>query len=257
LGEDAETLQKSMKALRSAEAPANKRKVDAETKWNRNKKKKEAKTNQCHVCNKLLTTRQKLRCHIEAVHEKIKRFACDKCPKKFYYKQEVLIHLKSHQRKYRVDGTSISKTTQCHVCNKLFATRQVLRCHIEAVHEKIKRFACDKCPKKFYQKGGVLEHLKSHPVNYRIVRTDDASRPFKCNFENCGKYFMLNSHLVQHYRSAHSGKIFALHKLTDLKKINFRCSSLHLQVRKVIQNEAPPHGTSTAISTLSSWSLRY
>lgn len=52
---------------------------------------------QCPVCELKLATRFSLANHNNSVHLKITRFNCSMCPKKFYYKNHLIMHLNKHQ----------------------------------------------------------------------------------------------------------------------------------------------------------------
>lgn len=51
------------------------------------------------------------------------------------------------------------KPFKCHVCEKIFSLKQHLLMHIESIHEKIRRFACDFCPTKCYLKSNLCVHI--------------------------------------------------------------------------------------------------
>ncbi len=44
--------------------------------------------------------------------------------------------------------------------------------HVRAVHEKLRPFACDRCPRKFSARGALKKH---------ISEVHDQIKPFKCH----------------------------------------------------------------------------
>lgn len=60
-------------------------------------KKSNSATHQCKMCQKVLTTQRRLELHIDIVHSKIKRFACEKCEQSFYHRQRLAAHVKTHE----------------------------------------------------------------------------------------------------------------------------------------------------------------
>lgn len=101
---------------------------------------------------------------------------------------------------------------ECSNCNKIFGTMYQLKRHILRVHEKLKRFACDKCPIKFYDKYSLkvhhVRHIKNLSNKLKLCNNSDSNRRFKCNHINCGKFYLRKCDLKVH-QGVHSGKIFA------------------------------------------------
>jgi hypothetical protein len=97
------------------------------------------------------------------------------------------------------------KKKQCPICDKVFTTATKCKYHIEAVHQKIKRFSCEHCEMKFYH----IKQLRNHIINRHTFINDDTSnsnRPFKCEFAGCGKYYKTAEHLKKHQKFVHSGE---------------------------------------------------
>lgn len=102
-----------------------------------------------------------------------------------------------------------SKSFECLICHKNLSTQQTLRNHLETVHLKIRKFSCDHCPAQFHQKTDLLTHVHRHlknPQKLRFHNTSNILRPFKCEVENCGKYFTTKGNLKIH-QTNHSGKL--------------------------------------------------
>jgi GAGA factor/Zinc finger, C2H2 type len=91
---------------------------------------------------------------------------------------------------------------KCQICNKVLSNKYLLKRHIEAVHEKKMEFTCAECPKTFHRKHQLDSHITyCHTFNYN---TENSNRPFKCDFEGCGKFFKTKKDVKVH-RSTHSG----------------------------------------------------
>jgi Zinc finger, C2H2 type len=100
------------------------------------------------------------------------------------------------------------KSFDCSICPKKFSTRLKLCHHFEKVHLKIKKISCDVCEAKFFQKIDIKNHLQRHLNNPNLKphNTSNNQRPFKCDFENCRKYFTSKWNLEIHQKTVHSGK---------------------------------------------------
>jgi uncharacterized Zn-finger protein len=99
---------------------------------------------------------------------------------------------------------------ECTICHKVISKNSMTK-HVRAIHEKMKRFTCDLCLKSFYGKYNLKEHLNCHINNPKFKRkpsidTSNSSRPFKCDFGGCNKYFKTNSALRKHHESHSSEK---------------------------------------------------
>lgn len=74
-------------------------------------------TNQCPLCDKVMTSQQKLSVHMEARHV-LKIFTCDDCGKSFRSKDNLRLHMSHHRRYFMV---------QCRACKKTYKSVQSLR----------------------------------------------------------------------------------------------------------------------------------
>ena len=136
---------------------------------------------------------------------KIKKgnFDCDLCAKVFLSKNGLKLHLqKFHIRKE-------ARKFKCEKCCFTTNYRGALKTHIEGIHEKIIRFECHYCEKKFYLKHQIQLHLTS--THIKPKQFFDETRPYQCTFANCAKFFPLKIELQRHFK-AHSGKLFIFNK---------------------------------------------
>jgi Zinc finger, C2H2 type/C2H2-type zinc finger len=91
---------------------------------------------QCPICSKALSTSLKLLQHVESVHEKKTRFTCTHCPKKFYHKSSLEIHVAHSHTFTNDDTTNSNRPFECDIdnCGKFFKTGRDLRAHQRTVH---------------------------------------------------------------------------------------------------------------------------
>ena len=91
------------------------------------------------------------------------------------------------------------KKFECENCGKRFAQNSLLRKHISAVHEQtndkvggIRKFQCPYCPSQFKRK----DHVDRHITHLHSIVPD--AKLFECVHPNCGKRFQSAGRLQQH-----------------------------------------------------------
>ncbi|KAH0548426.1 zinc finger protein 26-like isoform X2 [Cotesia glomerata] len=143
---------------------------------------------ECTECNKQYTSRKGLLRHIQ-VHEG-KKYLCDICPKKFYRREHLKIHVAKH---------NMIKPHKCTRCSKRFMKEEQLNAHLTK-HERTfkknkepdstsKRFLCEICSKSFTQSTTLVAHLRAH----------NGIKPYVC--EVCARPFTTNAYLKMHMRT--------------------------------------------------------
>ncbi|XP_008556329.1 zinc finger protein 160 isoform X1 [Microplitis demolitor] len=143
---------------------------------------------ECTECNKQYTSRKGLLRHIQ-VHEG-KKYLCDICPKKFYRREHLKIHVAKH---------NMIKPHKCPRCSKRFMKEEQLSAHLTK-HERTfkknkepdstsKRFLCEICSKSFTQSTTLVAHLRAH----------NGIKPYVC--EVCARPFTTNAYLKMHMRT--------------------------------------------------------
>ncbi|XP_034947213.1 zinc finger protein 62 homolog [Chelonus insularis] len=143
---------------------------------------------ECTECNKQYTSRKGLLRHIQ-VHEG-KKYLCDICPKKFYRREHLKIHVAKH---------NMVKPYKCSRCSKRFIKEEQLAAHVTK-HERnfkknkdsdstAKRFLCEICSKSFTQSTTLVAHLRAH----------NGIKPYVC--EVCARPFTTNAYLKMHMRT--------------------------------------------------------
>ena len=132
-----------------------------------------------------------------SVKEKMGLLGCNIC-NSFYVNAQILKqHVESvHEGK---------KSFYCKICNIAFARRGNLKDHVAAVHDKLTPFRCSICDSTFAQKSNLDKHVA-------IVHKEN--KPYKC--EICGGNFLIKSTLSFHISSVHEGK--------KPKKKTFQCT---------------------------------
>jgi len=167
----------------------------------------------CPYCQREFKQKHHLKDHVRSVHEGIRPYKCSYCEKSFGLPKTLRVHLMGHTNE---------RPYQCDICEKTFRQKAELNRHIrnhsadiqfrcpicsqgktsqEELDEHLTRhnnregYQCSKCGRKFTK----LCHLKNH---------DDAVhlklRPFKCDYNNCGKAFAARKTLQIH-QLTHSG----------------------------------------------------
>lgn len=142
---------------------------------------------ECTECNKQYTSRKGLLRHIQ-VHEG-KKYLCDICPKKFYRREHLKIHVAKH---------NMIKPYKCTRCTKRFIKEEQLNNHLPK-HDRTfkksketdssKRFLCEICSKSFTQSTTLIAHLRAH----------NGIKPYVC--EVCSRPFTTNAYLKMHMRT--------------------------------------------------------
>jgi hypothetical protein len=122
----------------------------------------------CNLCNKLLSTKQKLELHkekCEGKKEKVEEFKCNYCNKILSSKQYLEIHCK----KCEIIEEKEEKDFKCQYCDKLLSTKQSILHHLNV---------CDK------KKDKEIKELKEHLENQKKELKNEFKEQFKKQEEN-------------------------------------------------------------------------
>lgn len=169
----------------------------------------------CKICGKLIS-RSGIKSHILRLHDRRKDLECDACSKRFFCKQILVKHLKSHipaelQERFVCDICNVGYARKdniinhmqinhmkhkaklvCSYCGKVFVHRRHLSLHVNLVHKKIKNYKCKFCKTNFE----ALSKLKDHLLTNH--KSEALSESFICDV--CGLTFSYQKGLSKHKR---------------------------------------------------------
>ncbi|XP_033220205.1 zinc finger protein 91-like isoform X2 [Belonocnema kinseyi] len=152
----------------------------------------EGKKYLCDICPKKFYRREHLKIHV-AKHNMIKPYKCNRCTKRFIKEEQLTNHLSKHDRTFKKNKeTDSSKRFLCEICSKSFTQSTTLIAHLRA-HNGIKPYVCEVCSRPFTTNA----YLKMH------MRTHTQERPYKCQV--CSKAFARADTLANHLTS-HTGE---------------------------------------------------
>ena len=164
----------------------------------------------CDLCAKEYPSKPALKQHIRLVHEKVKpKFQCKECKigkysteerlqqhmlddhtgKEYICAQCPVVFASNRARLHHEWKQHGDKTVKCDQCEKMFVSKSCMNAHISKTHTKEKKLICPHCSECFH----VYKTYKAH-----VLRHSD-SRQHSC--EECGKAFLLKTHLKNHMNS--------------------------------------------------------
>ena len=115
---------------------------------------------------------------------------CPVCNKKFARKDSMQCHINS---------IHLELKHTCQVCDKEFSTKGSLTRHINDVHEEKRKYKCPECPLKFAQLETLDKHIKRARANYKIHGV-----ALIC--DKCGMEFVAPNHHASMTRDCHECK---------------------------------------------------
>ncbi|XP_059619931.1 zinc finger protein 155-like [Phlebotomus argentipes] len=153
----------------------------------------------CDICGYMVTRPRFLEIHKKThLPEEEKPYACDKCPRRFCWKNAFQVHKLSHQPR------DVRKHFICHICGKVYDTPGGLCTHRKLAHTDYKSEAhvCHVCAKKFATRTGLNEHMAT-------IHQPREKDQVQC--QKCGKWLMnnrcLKSHMILHSSNVFSCKV--------------------------------------------------
>ena len=86
----------------------------------------------CHICDKIFSTPQDKKRHIEIIHYKNveKQYSCSQCSHVVYSKQALMYHTERQHN----DENKVAKVA-CNYCDKKFHVKHSLNVHVRYAHE--------------------------------------------------------------------------------------------------------------------------
>ena len=104
------------------------------------------------------------------------------------------------------------KKYKCQKCDAKYMRKSELENHEAAVHEGIKRFKCDLCENRFSSKGNLKVHMKRiHDPNWNV----NDSFQLICPSLNCNYQAMEKGELDNHYKIVHSKQHVKVPKIVN------------------------------------------
>ena len=88
---------------------------------------------------------------------------------------------------------------QCSICMNWFVSPKTLKGHQQRVHQGLKNFYCDSCPRSFFLKLEMRDHIQTTHLKYNLK--------FKCKFIGCTIICKTNHLLQQHTSRVHSKNV--------------------------------------------------
>lgn len=192
----------------------------------------------CCFCHKNLSSRNALRRHLKTVECSKTSFFCDLCPKVCVWKGGISIHMKTHRTKYKIENqnsvialarkgneTILYKSAHtCCLCQKVFSSRYNLIQHIQSAHSRTTQFFCDLCPKIYFNKTLISNHMTVHK-----------NKSFHCNFcdyKTAKKYALnfINGFTMKKLNA------WSVGNQLQIWKFIWRCTNQRWNVRYVYKN---------------------
>ena len=172
----------------------------------------------CDLCNRNFSTQSSLKRHRQSVHHQSDGFSCQVCGQRFYRKDVLQRHLKTHRppvvvRRDLLDVSadasvelppplpvppppeSHGERPVCNLCARSFASQKTLKRHRETVHRQSDGFSCRVCDRRFYRR----EHVKKHHLRKHGDEEYEAPASYRCPV--CSKSFHYRGHLREHLKS--------------------------------------------------------
>ncbi len=172
------------------------------------------------MCSQTFTQTSSLYRHFSLVHERVKKYECHTCHKRYQQKHNLTLHKCIGQQ------SPASNSLLCTVCGKKFSAVSSLRHHERTLHSETKQFRCPTCGKAFACAGNMKEHVKA---------VHDG-RSYLCDL--CGKSFSFKNSYNRHqrfhsgakpYKCRHCDSVFAyregwqIHELTHAVTDKVQC----------------------------------
>ena len=175
----------------------------------------------CYICEETFTSKVDYKRHETEKHVDLSGLIfcpVPDCGKKFKvtdtkYGQSKLVkrHMMMHKGKQE-------SSYVCPECGKTFKNRGSLGPHM-ALHTGVKSIHCDECDQSFFTTSALLGHkMRTHDENQEVICPEcgkrcsnkytlkrhmirhTGERPYKCEFEGCGKSFFDSQVLKNHER---------------------------------------------------------
>ncbi|XP_034552419.1 telomere zinc finger-associated protein isoform X2 [Notolabrus celidotus] len=171
---------------------------------------------QCPVCAKSFKSKYYLKVHNRR-HTGERPFGCVKCGKRYFRKENLLIH--------DIRDCSKVHTLTCVTCSATFTAKEELRLHV-VTHTGNMPYKCSTCTEQFMYKKNLTTHL---------MKVHGHPKPHAC--PQCPKTFLTKTELRVHEAAKHRGE-----KPFVCEECGHRASSrngLQMHIKAIHRNERP------------------
>ena len=149
----------------------------------------------CKVCNRELSTTQKLKSHIQTVHCHSAVYKCPICAKPFGNPYVLSLHRRVH--------VDVARKHVCAHCGNAYLSKSKLNEH-EKKHVP-GHVTCHHCNKSLAEKKSLGDHLKScKKVPGYDQRSEEELKPFKC--PECYRRYVHKKDMLKHHQNVHPKK---------------------------------------------------
>ncbi|XP_059188583.1 telomere zinc finger-associated protein isoform X2 [Centropristis striata] len=206
--------------LSPSTSTARKRKAPSKTDKNENGEAVEEDSKkdsvQCPICDKSFKSKYYLKVHNRR-HTGERPFGCLKCGKRYFRKENLLLH--------EIRDCAKVQTYTCVTCSSTFNGKDELRLHVVS-HTGNMPHKCSTCPEQFMHKKNLTIHM---------MKVHGYPKPHAC--PQCPKTFLTRTELRVHEAAKHRGE-----KPFVCEECGHRASSrngLQMHIKAIHRNERP------------------
>ncbi|XP_031701587.1 telomere zinc finger-associated protein [Anarrhichthys ocellatus] len=208
--------------LSSAPSTSKARKCKVQSKMDQNKNSEAMEEDskkdsvQCPICDKSFKSKYYLKVHNRR-HTGERPFGCLKCGKRYFRKENLLLH--------EIRDCAKVQTYTCVTCSSTFNGKEALRLHVVS-HTGNMPHKCSICPEQFMHKKNLTIHM---------MKVHGYPKPHPC--PQCPKTFLTRSELRVHEAAKHRGE-----KPFVCEECGHRASSrngLQMHIKAIHRNERP------------------
>ncbi|XP_028308090.1 telomere zinc finger-associated protein isoform X2 [Gouania willdenowi] len=174
------------------------------------------KKKKCLICNKSFKSKYYLKVHNRR-HTGERPFGCNKCGKKYFRKENLLMH--------EMKDCARVQTYSCPTCSSTFQSKEKMRLHVVS-HTGEMPHKCSMCQEQFLYKKNLTSHM---------MKVHGYPKPHVCS--QCPKTFLTRTEVRVHEAAKHRGE-----KPFVCEECGHRASSrngLQMHIKAIHRNERP------------------